>query len=135
MRKRAQEAAGAGDLGEEVAGFGLVEDVLELGDVGGGTVAGALDHPGAGAREARGGRALLSRGGLAGARDGEGAGLPLRDEAQEAVLGAEEIVVDEEPGGLFGMGTTAPALDQEAKVVEPGGEEGGYGVHWLVNMG
>jgi hypothetical protein len=48
---------------------------------------------------------------------------------QEAGLGAEEIVVEEEPGGLIGMGTAGPALDQAAKVVEPGLEEGGQGVH------
>ncbi len=70
MGERAQEARGAGDLGEELPGLGLVEDVLELGHVGGGMVAGALDHPGASAGAAGGGDALGARGGRAGVNGG-----------------------------------------------------------------
>ncbi len=131
MGERAQLARGAGHLGEEAGGVGLGQPMLELGGVGRGVMAGALEHPGAGARRARGsGRGLgAGAGGARGRRRGEGAGVPLGDQAQQAVAAAQQVVVEQQPGGLIGMAPPTPSLDQNAKVVEPGAEEGGDRVH------
>ena len=126
----AQDAAGAGDFGEEGRAFGGGEEVLELAGVATEVVVvDAAEEPGLAGGEAGGGlgAGVAARAGFA--CFGEGAGAPVGDEFFEALDGAVEVVVDagEEgvAGGLFGRNDA----DDDQEAGEDGAEVGGEGVH------
>ncbi len=125
----AEDAGGAGDLGEEVSAFLRVEEVLELAGVAAGVVVvNAADEPGAAAGQALGD---LGAGGAAGAVAlfWQSVVAPVGDEGFEAADGAVEVVGDADEdwggGGIFDR----KEGDDDLEAGEDGAEGGGDAVH------
>ena len=119
MAERAEDAAGLGGGGEEFGHVGVAEEVFELAGAAADVVVGAAGEPGVAGGEVGFGRALAGLGG-AGARGGQGVGLPAGEEGLEAGGGAGDAVIGEaEYGRLGGVDVWA---EGEAHSFQHGGE-------------
>ena len=126
--ERAEQAVGLGGGGEEGGKiWGVVEEVAEL--AGGGVdvvMLDATDEPGVAGGEGLGGTAGAGgEGTWAGARLGEGTGLPAGDEAFEAGDGAGEAVPDAADEVTEDVVAPGEQAQGDLEAAEDGPERGG----------
>jgi len=130
-REGAQDAPGAGDFGEEAGTILGMKEVLHLaGEAAGVVIIDVADEPGGAGGEARGAAGAGRAARAGGARLGECAIAPVREEAFEAGDGEADVLVDAQEEHLARAVLGRKGGDDAPEAGEDGAEGDGECRHY-----